>query len=344
MRKLRCIALMLLFSLLLVACGGTGEAYLYNNGEHTHVYGNRYDVEPATCISEGSEIRYCKICHVSVIGAVSIPSDIAARKHAFSNTVIPPTECEEGYTVKSCTLCPYMIDRTDVIPALYALLTNESTATVAPVGVDSIVMSDTATHVLIYDAGSGAVISAALARRLAVALAIVEEMAREGSALTPETEITLISGIGAGNSYTVCDLLNEWAASGDPDIARGFAAVLDGSETAFSARVAARLQRLGVSEEVTVDPFSATDTGTATLGATAVMLARALDEELIVAAFAASVPGLVKIAGEKPVLYFTDTALRVSALRTADGTYRFLLLSGNALPSHLENTLFTGVL
>ncbi len=343
MRKLRCIALMLLFSLLLVSCSGAGEAYLYDNGAHTHVYGSRYDVTPATCVSEGSEIRYCKICHASVTDAVSVPSDIAVRKHAFSDTVIAPTECAEGYTVKSCTLCPYVIDRTNVIPALYALLTNEATATVAPLGTDSIVMSDTETHVLTYDVGREAAISAALARRLAVALVIVEEMAREGSTLTPDSEITLTSGIGAGNSYTVRDLFNEWAASGDPDIARGFAAALDGSEAAFSARVGARLQRLGVGEAVTVDPFSTTNTGTATLGATAVMLARALDEELIVAAFAAAVPGLIKIAGEKPVLYFTDTALRASVLKTGERSYRFLLLSGNDLPTHLENTLFTGV-
>ena len=121
----------------------------------------------------------------------------------------------------------------------------------------------------------------------------------------------------------------------------GFAAAMDGSEAAFSARVAARLQRLGVSDHITVDPFG--ETGRATLGATAVLLARALDEEALLSAFAASVPRLIQIAGEKPMLYFAEATVRATALRAADGTYHFLLLSGNELPTHLEITLFAGV-
>ena len=340
MRKLRFLALIMLFSLLLASCARGGDTYLYENGTHTHVFGTRYDVIPVTCICEGSEIRYCKICHAAVTDTVQIPNDIAARHHAFSDTVVPPTECEEGYTVRNCTLCSYVIDRTDVVPARYALLTDSGTVTTSPEGAEGIVMSDTATHLLAFDVGREQEISPALARRLAVALVIAEELVREGGTLTLTTPITLVSGIGAGNTYTAGELLDVWAESGDPDVARGFATAMDGGEAAFSARVAARLQRLGVSGNITVDPFG--ETGTATLGATAVLLARALDEEVLVTAFAASVPGLIQIAGEKPVLYFTEANVRATVLRAANGTCRFLLVTADPLPpkTALEDELF----
>ncbi len=340
MRKLRFLALAVLFSLLLASCARGGNTYLYDNGTHTHVFGTRYDVTPVTCIGEGREIRYCKICHASVTDTVEISTDMAARHHAFSDTVIPPTECKEGYTVRNCTLCSYVIDRTDVVPARYALLTDSATVTTAPEGTQGIVMSNTSTHLLSFDVGREQEISPALACRLAVALVIVEELTRADSTLALTTPITLVSGIGAGNTYTAGELLDEWAASGDPDVARGFAAAMDGGEAAFSARIAARLQRLGVSDAITVDPFGST--GEATLGATAVLLARALDEELLVIAFAASVPRLIQVAGEKPLLYFDEATVRATALRAADGTYRFLLVTADALPpkTALEDALF----
>ncbi|MBR2011500.1 MAG: hypothetical protein IKA06_07145 [Clostridia bacterium] len=344
MRKLRCITLILLFSLVLVACGGEGDTYLYDTGAHTHVYGNRYDVTPETCICEGTQIRYCKICHQAVTDTVAVPEDIAARKHAFSDTVVAPTEAEEGYTKRSCTLCEYVIERTDVIPARYALLTDAATKTEAPNGVSGILMSDTATHKLSYSVGGEGAVSPVIARRLAVALAITEELERQGTALTPETLITLVSGMGEGNSYTVRELLYEWVASGDIDVARGFAMALDGSEAAFAARVAARLEKLGVLAQVTVDPFAPEAQGAATLHATGVMLARALDVPLLCEAFSNAVPGLVRIAGKKPALYLSVGGLRISAMKTDAGVYHFLLLSGENAPSNLENTLFLAVL
>ncbi|MBR3863028.1 MAG: hypothetical protein IKM42_05165, partial [Clostridia bacterium] len=206
MRKLRCMTLMLLFSLMLVACGGEGTTYLYDAGTHTHVYGNRYDVTPVTCVCEGTQIRYCKICHAAVTDTVAVPEDIAARAHAFSDTVVAPTEADEGYTKRSCTLCEYVIERTDVIPARYALLTDAATKTEAPTGVQGILMSDTATHMLSYSVGADGVVSPEIARRLAVALAITEAIEQQAPALTADTPITLVSGMGAGNSYTVREL------------------------------------------------------------------------------------------------------------------------------------------
>ena len=344
MRKLRCITLILLFSLVFVACGGEGTTYLYDAGTHTHVYGNRYDVTPVTCVCEGTQIRYCKICHAAVTDTVAVPEDIAARAHAFSDTVVAPTEADEGYTKRSCTLCEYVIERTDVIPARYALLTDAATKTEAPTGVQGILMSDTATHMLSSSVGADGAVSPEIARRLAVALAITEAMEQQAATFTADTPIMLVSGVGAGNSYTVRELLYEWIASGDADIARGFAMALDGSEAAFAARVAARLLKLGVAEHVTVDPFAPEAQGAATLYATGVLLARALDEALLCEAFADAVPGLVRIAGKKPALYLSVEGLRISALKNDAGVYCFLLLSGENTPSDLENTLFSAVL
>ena len=337
MRKWRLIALFLLLSLALVSCGGE-TTYLYNTGTHTHVFGNRYDVTPVTCVEEGTQVRYCKICHETVTDTVAVAEDINQRTHTFSLTVVPATECEEGYTKKSCTLCDYVVERADVVPARYALLTNAETVTAAPEGAVGAVMSDTKTHVLTIDAGRARSVSADLAVRLGVALTVVDELSREGTTLTADTLVVLPGGVGAGNAFTVEELLLEWVASGDTDIVRGFATAMGGSEAAFSQLVCARLARLGVLDEVTANVFAGS--GTATLGATAVMLARALDEPLIASAFSDTVPRLIRIAGEKPVLYLAFSDLRVSALKKGD-TVRFLLLFGAEMPADLENDIFT---
>lgn len=293
----------------------------------------------------GEQVRYCKICQAAVIDDIPIPAAIEDRLHTFFDTVVPPTEADEGYTVRTCTLCPYVIARTAVVPALYALLADSNTVTEAPTGAAALLMSDTATHRLSHSVGSETAVSAELARRFAVALAVTEELAREGTELTPESTLQLISGVGAGNSYSVGELLMEWLADGDPAVAEGFAAAIDGQNAAFSARVAARLQRLGVLGAVTVDPFSAAEPGSATLGGTGVLLARVLDEPLLVDALSELVPRLLRIAGKKPVAYMTlDEGLRASAIEDGAGGYHFLLLWGEALTSDMENTLFLSAL
>ncbi len=344
MRKMRVLLILLLFSLLLASCTGNGTTYLYDKEAHTHVFGNRYDITPVSCVAEGTEVRYCKICHEAVTETVAVAADIAARKHSFSDTVIAPTESAEGYTRRCCTVCPYVIERTDVIPARYALLTDTATKAEAPEGASGILMSDTTSHRLSYCVGYDSAVAPEAARRLAVALAITEELAREGTAFSADTPVALVSGAGAGNRYTVRDLLYEWIASGDTDVVRGLAAALDGSEGAFTLRVAARLARLGVADTATVDPFSGGDgTGSATLGATAVMLARALDEPLLLEAFADAVPRLQLVAGKKPVVYLSLGTLRITALEGEPHALRFSLVTGDALPQNLEGTLFAAV-
>lgn len=336
MRKIRYFALFLLLPLVLTACASE-VTYLYDAGTHTHVYGDYYDVTPVSCIGQGTQVRYCKICRETVTNTVAVVEDIAHRAHAFSLTVVPPTECEEGYTKKSCTLCDYMVEKADVVPARYVFFTSTEAVTIPPTGAVGALMSDTKTHILTLDAGRALSVSADLAARLAVALTVTEELSREGATLTVQSTVVLPSGVGAGNTFTVGELLCEWVANGDADIARGFATVVGGSEAAFAEKVAARLTRLGIADEVTLGVFEGS--GTATLGATAVMLARALDEPILFSAFSDTVPRLIRIAGEKPVLYLTASDLRVSALKQGD-TVRFLLLFGTNMPTELENTLY----
>ena len=335
MKKVRILALLAVLALLLVGCDAdTGRSYLYNTGEHTHVFGNRYEVVAVTCISEGTDIRYCKICHEAVIGTVTVPADVAARAHAFENTVVQPTESTEGYTARQCTLCPYLIERDNVVPPLYALLANEATKTAAPSGAASAVMADTATHVLTYNAGGAAAVQTELARRLAVAITLTAELSREEATVTEES-----TALYLGNTYTVRELIFEWILHGDADVAKALAAACLDDEAGFTARVAARLQRLGTCDTV-VDPFGAS---TATLFDTATLLSRALDEPLLLAAFSNAVSaqhGLLRIDGVRPAFYFSDGTLRASAIGGENGAYRFLLLLGENMPSDLENSLY----
>ena len=341
MRKMRLLLCVVLFSLLLSACTAPGTTHLYEKGAHTHVFGNRYDVTPVSCVAEGVEVRYCKICYEMVTERIAVAEDVADRAHHFVDDVVTPTESAEGYTRRACTVCDYVIERADVVPARYALTVNESTVKTAPDGVDGILFSDTQTHLLKYSVGYDRAVSAAAARRLAVALAITDELAREGTTLTSDTQVALVSGAGNGNRYTVRDLLCEWIATGDTHVLNGLAFALDGSEGGFTARVNARLQKLGVAGDVTLNVFAPEGEGSATLGATAVMLARALDEPLLLEAFAESVPNLQQILGEKPMLYLSLGDVRLAALEGVGGAYRFAVISGTSLPTGVENTVFS---
>ena len=335
MRKVRILALLAVLALLLVGCDAdAGRSYLYNTGEHTHVFGNRYEVVAVTCIAAGTDIRYCKICHEAVVGTVNVPEEISARAHAFEKTVVLPTESTEGYTARQCTLCPYLIERDNVVPPLYALLASEETKTVAPSGATAAMMADTVTHILTYSVGGAAEAPAALARRLAVAITLTAELTKEEATLTEES-----TALYLGNAYTVRELIFEWILHGDADVARALAAACLDDEAAFAARVAARLQRLGTKDTV-VDPFGAS---TATLFDTATLLSRALDEPLLLAAFSSAVSaqhGLLRIDGVRPAFYFSDGTLRASAIAGENGAYRFLLLLGEDMPSDLENSLY----
>lgn len=336
MRKARLLACFLLPLLLLTACAAGQTVHTYNKEGCSHVYGSRYNVVPVTCQTPGTVARYCKICHAEVSEAVAIPTDIMARAHAFSDEVKEPTESTEGYTTRHCALCGYEIARAFVVPAKYALLETEDTKTVAPAGADGLVFSDTKTHVLVYDVARDATVSADAACRLAVALTLADELTREGTSVTPDTPVPFGSG-----SLPAKQLLFAVIADYNPDALRALSRALCGNESAFSARVAARLVRLGVDAQVTVDPFSPIG-GYATLGGTAVLLARVLDEPLLLEGFtAAAESDLSLVAGQSPLLYLisADGTLRVSAIAAGESIC-FAAVFGETLPPDYEIALY----
>lgn len=337
MRKLNFIALVLAALLLFSACAGN-QTYPYEDGEHTHVFGNPYDVVPETCVSEGTQVRYCKICEEQLISPLPVPEDKAKRKHAFSDTVIAATESTEGYTVRRCQHCEYVVERADVVPARYALLTvPEVTVTTAPGGILGALMSDTDTHVLRYGVGGETSVPATLACRLAVALTLTEAFEAEGATLSPETTVTPETGSLSGHTYSLSALLSEWLKNGGADVAKALSLAFGEGEDAFALRVEERLLRLGVRDATDLAIY--TESGTATLYATGVMVARALDTPLLCTLFESNVGALTQVAGTRPCLYYVESGFRVTALAAGAGI-RFLLLYGNALAEDVENGFY----
>ncbi len=109
MKKRWLLALFLALCCVLCACGADGDAVLYADESHEHVYGFWYDVSAPTCAADGEQVRYCKICHESEQKAISIPEDVAERDHAFVDTVVPPTATEPGFVSRSCSACQYTV-------------------------------------------------------------------------------------------------------------------------------------------------------------------------------------------------------------------------------------------
>ncbi len=338
MGKVRLCALFLLCVLLLTACTAEKTAHTYSNDTHTHVYGNRYDVVVATCLTAGTVVRYCKICHEGVTESVAVPADIAVRAHTFSDTVVAPTEATEGYTVRSCMLCEYVIERAFVVPARYALLETAETLRVAPQGAVGAVVADATTHALFYHVAGDSAVSSDLACHLAVALTLTDALTSQGADITLETTVSF-----EGEDFPVGELLFEYIEKRNTAVLRALALVVSGSESGFAELVAARLARLGVGDAIRANPFSPAE-NRATLGACAVLLARVLDEPLLTECFGAMVERLQRVAGQKPLLYLTsaDGTFRVTAISVADGV-RFSLVCGGALPADYEDVLYPTV-
>ena len=342
MRKTGLLALLLAALFLLSSCVGAPNVYHYTEGEHTHVYVASYDITPLSCTEEGLVIAYCKICRKTALTTVPIAQDIADRVHSFKDTVVPATESTEGYTVRDCQSCAYHIDRANVTPALYALLFQDGvTSSTAPDGVDALLVSDTLSHVLSYQKDGDVTVNGTFAARLAIALTITEELEREDSTLTVDSAISVTVGGLAGNTYTLQELLFALIHIGGDDVTLALAEALGESSSSFHARVMARATRLGVASELTLAEFDTASADTATLHATAVLLARALDTPLIAAALTAAVPALTRVAGKSPLVYFVseDSMLRVTALKIGD-TVVFALLYGNDLPRNVENGIY----
>ena len=327
MKKRGLFCLLLCAVLLFSSCAGREAGLAYGGeAECQHIYGLWYEVVPVTCTEAGQRVRYCKLCHSEVVEPIPVAENIALRAHAFSDTVVPPTEATGGYTTRVCTRCGYVVERTDERPALYALLTVEGvTDTALPAGLVGLLQTDTHTHVLARGAGLDAVVDAAAARRLALALTVTEAMEGEGAALTPETPVTVKTGGLAGRTYRVEQLLAAVIKTGQTAPAEALADVFEESLSDFCARVNVRVAKLGLEATTHV---STAPGGTTTLHDTGVLLARALDTPLLRGILADAVPDLSQVAGRDPVVYSEGENLLLCGVAAADGGIVFALLAG----------------
>jgi len=352
-KKTAVFAIFLCLALALSACTAGGDAIPYDNGGVCeHVFGMWYDVHTATCVSAGEQIRYCKICRESETATVPVPTDEAARAHAFSDTVVPATESTWGHTDRECTLCHYRVEGAFPTPPLYMLTANDTTATTPPAGVDAMLLSDTESHVQHGGVATDRAVSAAPALRFTASLTALTAATASGATVTLDTAFTIEqslldalpvgtprAGFVAGNTVTVATLISAYIATGGADAALALATAVSGSEAGFMALMRTRVAALGLTDTEIVSLLTAS--GSTTLYDTAVLLARVLDEPLLSDALGAGVGQYVKILGRTPAVWMSADSMRISALASEDGRVYFLLVCGSTLPATVEETLFT---
>ncbi len=345
MRMVKLTALILALLFLLPACGVKREGISYADDGHTHVYGYWYDATLPSCRQRGVRVRYCKICHAEQGMTIEIPDDVTKQVHTYKDTRVEPTEKDEGSFLRKCELCGYEVE-SYTIPALYALLTNESTVTTAPSGVNALLLSDTETHTVSALVGKDTPVDATLVRRLAVALPVVE---RVGATWNQESTITVSAemlggvipttpGIYVGATLSVKQLLGLWLMEGGDDTLLLLAALMGESELTLLGTVNARMDKLGVTFTANSLRQSGTFTGVTVYNA-AVLLAKSLDQPLICELLALNTNPYVTVCGERPTLYFKAGDARISAI-PREGGYAFLILQGAALPGGIEDTLY----
>lgn len=354
MKKLRLAALMLALVLVLAACAGENPSVPYGEEDCRHVFGYWYDVETVTCLDAGKQIRYCKICREPQEQTVAVATDINQRNHAFSDTVVPPTEGAGGYTTRVCTLCDHRIENADPTPPLYALIADSDTDTTLPTGLSGVLFSDTVTHRLAKHAPTA--VYPAFARRLATALVIADELSRQNTALMPLATLTVTADLLAdvptgaatsvnvfyvGATVTLEQTLGLWLATGGADAALVLAAFMDMTHAQLATAATARAEKLGLTDTAFTSLLAPTDFGTASLYDTGVLLCRALDEEILANALSSIASGsFIKIDGKTPAVWLASATLRISALRDGESV-RFLLLAGDGIENGAESRFFT---
>lgn len=345
MRMMKLTALILALLFLLCACGVRSEGTSYADDGHTHVYGYWYDATLPSCRQRGARVRYCKICHAEQGMTIEIPDDVTKQVHTYTETTVEPTEKDAGSFIRKCDLCSYVEEEYE-IPALYALKPDENTVTTAPAGVNAMLLSDTETHTVSALANEDALIDATLARRLAVALPVVEQIGQSWNAqhtvtvsaemlggVTPTTP-----GVYVGATLSVKQILGLWLMEGGDDTVLLLCSLMGQSEAQLLATVNARMDKLGVALTASSLRQSGTPAGV-TVYDTAVLVARVLDEPLICELLALNTNPYITVNGQRPALYFKAGDVRVSAISREEG-YAFLVLQGAALPGGIENSLY----
>lgn len=348
MRKYRFLALLAALLLLFSACSATGGTYTYEKSGHTHIYGAWYDVTPVTCLAEGEHICYCKICGVSAVEVIPVAEDIAARVHAFDDTVVPPTESVGGYTRRVCRLCGYVVERANEIPAIYSLFLPESD--LAPIaGVSAQLAFGTAKAADTYrnpvSAAANTEMSVSAVPALYLAAALVAGEAVAAGELSWNDSVTITAALLAGRTpgkyregmeVSVASLVEACLAAESDVAVAALSARLCATDALFVERLNARMAALGVRKTL----FSAIvgNVGTTTLSDSGVLLWRVLKEPEL----AAKTDLGFSYAGKACVAFFEAEGFRLSAVRNGE-EYYIAAFAGESIPATAESTIYGGI-
>lgn len=103
-----CIILLLVFAMIFVGCdffnagvnNSTPDMGQNDNNDCTHTSTRWITDEEATCTTDGSKHKECSSC-----GETLGTEPISAKGHDYNETIIPPTEEQQGYTLHQCSRC-----------------------------------------------------------------------------------------------------------------------------------------------------------------------------------------------------------------------------------------------
>lgn len=107
-----CIILLLVFAMIFVGCDFFNAGVNNSNSDGgkpnnsggtrdcTHTSTRWITDEEATCTTTGSEHKECSSC-----GKTLDTESISAKGHDYDETIVPPTEEQQGYTLHQCSRC-----------------------------------------------------------------------------------------------------------------------------------------------------------------------------------------------------------------------------------------------
>ena len=103
-----CTILLLVFAMIFVGCdffnagvnNSTPDMGQNDNNDCTHTSTRWITDEEATCTTDGSKHKECSSC-----GKTLDTESISAKGHDYDETIVPPTEEQQGYTLHQCSRC-----------------------------------------------------------------------------------------------------------------------------------------------------------------------------------------------------------------------------------------------
>lgn len=347
MRKASFALLLSVLLSLLCGCAGGGERFAYDAPEHTHVFGSWYDVHAVTCQTEGEHTCLCKVCGQTYTEVVTISPDIDKRAHAFADTVTPPTEAQEGYTRRVCSLCGYVVERHGQRAALFALplpeeprVVIENAAQVAFSFQKDAQSGNMTVNTAIAANEADTAVSAQPALCLASALVAIEAVANEE--ITEETAVIITEQMSAGrnepkfrvgSSFTVRELVKACVEDQSRVAVAALAACLEQDDNRFVDRLNARMSALGAKNTHFSGVFGTI--GQTTVADSARLLWRVFYEDRA----AKWIQPIFSLQELPCVAFYDSEGFLLYAVQNVSGAYYVCAVWAQALESGVENRL-----